>query len=186
MTSPSTAITIDGPTAWLVVECPPDSAPARWEQADKQCDTCNGVGWLTWTYLTKPGTKTFDCTDCHGTGRFTFTLDVECDDSIHLPFVPDLADDDPWYVPGDRECRQCDESGTYQLSVHVGEVLPIHGATEHWPDATHLSLDEGNRTVWLWTWTGQGFDFTRDYCTLSADAASGMYAVRLAIHKGET
>jgi hypothetical protein len=181
---PSAAITIDGPTAWLVVR---NHDGWFWEtDHNRPCDTCDGRKGTSGIIPYEYARYRTPCPDCHGTGRFTFTLDVECDDSIHLPFVPDLADDDPWYVPGDRECRQCDESGTYQLSVHVGEVLPIHGATEHWPDATHLSLDEGNRTVWLWTWTGQGFDFTRDYCTLSADAASGMYAVRLAIHKGET
>jgi hypothetical protein len=65
---PSTAITIDGTTAWLVVECPPDSAPANWEQADKQCDTCNGY----------PGPTQFEPrTCCDGTGRHTFTLHVE-------------------------------------------------------------------------------------------------------------
>jgi hypothetical protein len=183
MTSPSTAITIDGPTAWLVVECPPDSAPARWEQADKQCDTCNGVGWLTWTYLTKPGTKTFDCTDCHGTGRFTFTLDVECDDSIHLPFVPDLADDDPWYVPGDRECRQCDESGTYQLSVHVVEVLPIvDGDLVGVPRPVIHSypvIAAGKVVTWYYLYAVNGED--DGHLTLPDDAAPDKYAVRLAV-----
>jgi hypothetical protein len=161
---PSAAITIDGPTAWLVVR---NHDGWFWEtDHNRPCDTCNGQGWFPFQFFTQDyGYQILEdsCIDCHGTGRHTFTIDVQ------------------------EPCRcKADCGDITQLSVHVVEVLPIHGATEHWPDATHLSLDEGNRTVWLWTWTGQGFDFTRDYCTLSADAASGMYAVRLAIHKGET
>jgi hypothetical protein len=168
MTVPSTAITIDGPTAWLVG---PDYTPAFIATLNRPCDTC------------EKDRKTLDsdeqsdvyCPECDSTRRHTLTLDVEC-------VLPMCVNGKRGYWQDGHPCGYCNATGTYQLSVHVVDVLPIHGATEHWPDATHLSMDESNRTVWLWTWTGQGFESTRDYCTLPADAADGMYAVRLAVH----
>ena len=68
----ATNIAIDGDNAWAI-----DDKDRWWHvNLDRPCDTCDGVGWLTWKSLTKSGTKSFDCHDCDGTGRHTFTLDV--------------------------------------------------------------------------------------------------------------
>jgi hypothetical protein len=168
---PSTAITIDGDTAWLVVPLSgyhPNVA-TTYTHYNRPCDRCHGTGRMLEDDASRP-----TCPDCHGTGQHTFTIDVEC-------VLPMCVNGKRGYWQDGHPCGYCNATGTYQLSVHVVDVLPIHGATEHWPDATHLSLDEGNRTVWLWTWTGQGFDFTQNYCTLPADAAPDKYAVRLAV-----
>jgi hypothetical protein len=160
MTIAATAITIDGDTAWLVVPLSgyhPNVA-TTYTHYNRPCDRCHGCGRMLEDDASRP-----TCPDCHGTGQHTFTIDVEGE-------CMSIAN---------GRLRRYDG---FAISVHVVAVLPIHGATGHWPDATHLSLDEGNRTVWLWTWTGQGFDFTRHYCTLPADAAPGMFAVRLAVH----
>ena len=84
---PADHITIDGDMALLVMppdhefptnqashQCavcgnPPESHP--WPHvgaANRQCDTCDGVGW--------PGFAMFACPDCDGTGRHTFTVEV--------------------------------------------------------------------------------------------------------------
>jgi hypothetical protein len=168
MTIPATAITIDGPTAWWVIDL---KTAWRRKHDNRPCDTCAKIRAALGN-ATRNDEPCLSCGEIDG--RHTFTIDVEC-------VLPMCVNGKRGYWQDGHPCGRCRATGTYQLSVHVVEVLEIHGATEHWPDATHLSMDEGNMTVWLWTWTGQGFDFTQNYCTLPADAADGMYAVRLAV-----
>jgi hypothetical protein len=192
MTIPSTAIAIDGDTAWWIVEHPlcPTHAPcdcgrfglpfglphcklscelgsvtglARALDLDRPCDTwrpiCNRIG----TGFGKPDHN--GCPDCHGSKRHTFTLDVR---------EPCRSDVDRW-------------NDIKTLSVHVVEVLPII----EWdtvdlglphpvpcmtidPHGNALEADEA------------GVDWFKAHDrTLPPDAAPGMFAVRLAIHKGE-
>ena len=68
---PADSFMLDGDTALVVVECPPDSAPAVWEQADKPCDICGGSGY--------PNNELPICPDCDGTGHHAFDIEVECD-----------------------------------------------------------------------------------------------------------
>jgi hypothetical protein len=172
-----TAITIDGTTAWWIVD-DEDHLPQMW---GRPCDICGGVEC----------SMGLDCDDtlcqcpclhCHATARHTFTLDVQCGDSIHLPFVPDLTDDDPLYVPGDRECSQCDESGTRTITVHVVDVLPIYGEDPGiWPamltagQPCSVIKDDGLMVLW----DGSG-GFTA--ITLPTSAAPGKYAVQIEVH----
>jgi hypothetical protein len=154
-----TAIAIDGTTAWWIVD-DEDHLPQMWE---RPCDTCDGIGSQCLNghdHADCPWTS--QCRDCGGTGRHTFTLDVQCGDSIHLPFVPDLTDDDPLYVPGDRECSQCDESGTRTITVHVVDVLEL--------------VESG----WFYTVATRG-GFSKP-TTLPTSGAPGKYAVRLEVH----
>jgi hypothetical protein len=153
MTIPHTDIAIDGTTAWLVG---PDYTPAFIATLNRLCNLCEGHGAFMDVSPMRP------CSACRGTGRHTFTLDVECGDSIHLPFVPNMDDDDPWYQPGDRECRQCDESGTRTLSVHVVDVLEL--------------VESG----WFYTVATRG-GFSKP-TTLPTSAAPGMFAVQLEVH----
>jgi hypothetical protein len=178
MTISDTAITINGDTAWLVVPLSgyhPNVA-TTYTHYNRPCDRCHGTGRMLEDDASRP-----TCPDCHGTGQHTFTLDVECGDSIHLPFVPDLTDDDPWYVPGDRECRQCDESGTRSLSVHVVAVLPIHDHCADYKPADHICRAWQDER-WYWHRSDLGDRPTEEIVTLPPDAAPGMYAVRMEVH----
>jgi hypothetical protein len=137
MTISSTAITIHGPTAWLVVRSITDDLK-------------------------------------YGTGRRR-TLDVECDN----------CEGDGFDIPEDRStCWNCNGVGTYQLSVHVVEVLPIverdgsigiagRLVTHH--VTTGLMGSSVTTSIW------DGIEHLK-FITLPADAAPGMYAVRLAVH----
>jgi hypothetical protein len=176
----STSVTIDGTTAWLVVECPPDSAPARWEQADKQCDTCNGTGRNI-----KPSTcELVVCPGCHGSKRHTFTLDVECEWCVGYGYLlgsPDHyeAGSDAVFPCTDDAGEECND-GTRQLSVHVVEVLPIHDHCADYKPADHICRAWQDER-WYWHRSSRWVT-TEKIVTLPADAAPGMWAVRLAVH----
>ena len=117
------SITIDGDTALVVVECPPNSAPAVWEQDDKPCDTCNGSG----VERRPDGEWEPPCPDCDGTGRHTF--------EIH-PNDPEWGDE-PY-------CAGC-------LRVHVLDVLPIVDCDDVPPPADFNWVewfDDGEHLVW--------------------------------------
>jgi hypothetical protein len=184
MRIPHTAIAIDGTTAWLVIDGPRPGEYDDRHEFNRPCDTCKG------THLYHNGIGADACPDCTN-GRHTFTLDVQCGDSIHLPFVPDLTDDDPLYVPGDRECSQCDESGTRTITVHVVDVLEL--VKGPCPDKTnaphrraHLHLDDNENQagmcrencdlVWDSPWK------SRNLVTLPTSAAPGKYAVQIEVH----
>jgi hypothetical protein len=184
MTIAATAITIDGDTAWWIVEhrlCPthapcdcgrfglPFGLPhcklscelgsvtglARALNLDCPCDTCDGSGSFPAIQ-----SQTDPCPDCDGSKRHTF--------NIHLS-------------EGQHET----------LSVHVVEVLEIvRGSC---PDKTnaphrraHLHLDdnedqagmcrENRDLIWDSPWK------SRNLVTLPTDAAAGKYVVRLAMH----
>jgi hypothetical protein len=158
MTIPSTAIAIDGNTAWWVRVF--NGAADAYNRPCDTCDTYDGLGCIGF-----PDGYDDPCPDCHGTGRHTFTLDVR---------EPCRSDVDRW-------------NDIKTLSVHVVEVLPII----EWdtvdlglphpvpcmtidPHGNALEADEA------------GVDWFKAHDrTLPPDAAPGMFAVRLAIHKGE-
>jgi hypothetical protein len=151
-----TAIAIDGTTAWLV-DTPGMSV--GWELRNRPCDTCGGVEC----------SMGLDCDDtlcqcpclhCHGTGRHTFTLDVECD-------CPTESNPEP--------CMSITE-----LTVHVVEVLliyPIFGVGDASLDRTipHIMMDGTG------AWYLDGDKGIRSV-TLSTDAAPGKFCVQLAVH----
>jgi hypothetical protein len=158
---PSTAITIDGPTAWLVVD---ESRVLFRKHANRLCDTCNGY----------PGPTQFEPrTCCDGTGRHTFTLEVKP--------TPCTINEDH-YIGTMEWCACFPDIAT--VSVHVVEVLPIVA----WdivdlglphpvpcmtidPHGNALEADEA------------GVDWFKAHDrTLPPDAAVGMFCVRLAVH----
>jgi hypothetical protein len=167
MTISHSAITIDGATAWLVVECPPDSAPARWEQADKQCDTCGGCGEVADESLTLG----VACPDCDGTGRHTFTLDVEC-------VLPMCVNGQRGYWQDGHPCGYCNATGTSHLSVHVVEVLPIYGKTQP-PTEVRRFIAKWRETEWV---IADRDAYTGQAVNMPTDAANDVWAVRLAVH----
>lgn len=60
-------IAIDGSTAWVI-----DDKDRWWHvNLERPCDRCHGQGRMLEDDASRP-----TCTDCDGTGRHTFTLDV--------------------------------------------------------------------------------------------------------------
>jgi hypothetical protein len=164
---PQTHITIDGDTAWWVTGDPIASSEAWAMTICRPCDTCDGVGK---TIQQGRDTRSWQtCPDCHGTGRFTFTLDVPCL-CMTLPGCN-----------GPYKGGPCGGTGTRQITVHVVEVLPIDAVigaclAHKWP---HVLVGHGLSVLC----GGPGTDGVTSI-TLPASKAVGKYAVRLAIHKG--
>jgi hypothetical protein len=184
MTILSTAITIDGDTATLVVDdcesmpdrqcsmMPDNPCDVAAKDLDRLCDTCNGSGSFPAIQ-----SQTDPCPDCDGTGRHCFTLDVESE-----PFWS--VDEQAKYHIEPCDDADCCKPPPKQLSVHVVEVLPIVA----WdtvdlglphpvpcmtidPHGNALEVDEA------------GVDcFKAHDRTLPPDAADDMFCVRLAVH----
>jgi hypothetical protein len=175
MTIAATAITIDGDTAWWIVEhrlCPthapcdcgrfglPFGLPhcklscelgsvtglARALNLDCPCDTCDGSGSFPAIQ-----SQTDPCPDCDGSKRHTF--------NIHLS-------------EGQHET----------LSVHVVEVLEIRDGSKPCDDGTAHIRDDGPQYLSANRYVSMPARGMGEYITLPADAAPGMYAVRLAVH----
>jgi hypothetical protein len=151
MSIPSTDITIDGDTAWLVVR---NQDGWFWKtDHNRPCDTCNGHGHVRQRLHDAPGIhRPVTCPDCHGTGRHTFTLDVQ------------------------EPCRckaDCGDIAT--ITVHVVEVLPIGDK-----DTMGEGFLYGGRHLGPnWIIVGGGSD--QPNITLPDSAAPGKHAVHLAI-----
>jgi hypothetical protein len=155
MTIPSTAITIDGPTAWWVIDL---ETAWRRKHDNRPCDTCDGVGHVRQRLSDAPGIhRPVTCHDCHGTGRHCFTLDVEGE-------CMSIAN---------GRLRRYDG---FAISVHVVAELEI-GDDHTWGEGF---LYGGKHLGPNWIVVGGGLD--QPNITLPEDAAPGMYAVRLAVH----
>ena len=161
MTIAATAITIDGPTAWLVG---PDYTPAFIATLNRPCDTCCGTGAHILDELEDDRSfwKTEDCPACQGTGQHTFTLDVEGE-------CMSIAN---------GRLRRYDG---FAIAVHVVEVLPIHDHCADYKPADHICRAWQDER-WYWHRSDLGDRPTEEIVTLSADAAPGMSAVRMAVH----
>jgi DnaJ-class molecular chaperone len=69
MTIAATAITIDGPTAWLVVR---NHDGWFWEtDHNRPCDTCDGTGHATFGNQVRTSEE---CHDCDGSKQHTFNI----------------------------------------------------------------------------------------------------------------
>jgi hypothetical protein len=139
MTISATAITIDGDTAWWVIDL---KTAWRRKHDNRPCDTCDGTGHATFGNQVRTSEE---CHDCDGSKRHTF--------NIHLS-------------EGQHET----------LSVHVVAELEI-GDDHTFGEGF---LYGGKHFGPNWIVVGGGLD--QPYVTLPADAAPGMYAVRLAVH----
>jgi hypothetical protein len=107
--------------AWMLA---PDFASFMvYRQIDRQCDMCYGRG---------------TCVLCDGTGRHTFTIDIECP---VLAFEGSAVHDHPDVNP----CPVCSGVTTYRVSVVPGMVLPIVAWDEQKQIAT---LDHFIATGW--------------------------------------
>jgi hypothetical protein len=159
---PSTAITIDGTTAWtLFYGTIGEDGMRDYDALNRPCDTCNGRGFRPLKEGPTVGIMVIEnglsplggCPDCDCTGRHCFTLDVQ------------------------EPCRcKADCGDINQLAAHVVEVLPIVEENEDaYHDPETISADmlggfwHGNRQI-----------------SLSDDAAAGKFAIRLEIHKAQT
>jgi hypothetical protein len=166
MRIPSTDIDIDGTTAWLVIDGPRPGEYDDRHEFNRPCDTCDGVecsmGWDCDDTLCQ-----CPCLHCHGTGRHTFTLDVQCD------------------CPTESNPEPC--MSITQLTVHVVAVLPIYAEDvpdEEVPDGqSHIVYNEGVGEFDLLNWSDDLGHWRCDgTISLPASAAPGKYAVRLEVH----
>jgi hypothetical protein len=158
-TIPSPAITIDheAATAWLV-DTPGMSV--GWELRNRPCDTCDGAGSEGPNMHEPLG---WECPDCDGTGRRTFTLDVAA------PFIP--------------YCDVYIEPTT--ITVHVVAVLPIVDCVGAFADFT----DYNPQPAVLFHPNVYGIPprvlhvgGRLESISLPDSAATGMWAVELVIH----
>jgi hypothetical protein len=222
---PADRIAIDGDTAWFIPQrCPETRAPqgAHWGQGnpciygvralDRPCDTCDGSG----TCFHGGPDVLPRCPDCDGTGRRTFTLDVEVDyhDSGWRGDCPWLlrCNKTPGFDPEgicaygcreEPECQTCvgdvepdgwgpdpgPEIEIATLTVHVVQVLPIVDCVGAFVDFT----DYDPQPAVLFHPNVYGVrpkllhvGGRLETIALPDATAPGMWAVRLTIHKETT
>jgi hypothetical protein len=159
---PSTAIAIDGATAWLIMDEPDHDETMRWANLDRTCHTCGGTG-TNRVNVNRSLKGLKGCAPCCGTGRHTFEIPTS-----------------EVFIAGDGE----NAIRITALTVHVVEVLliyPIFGVGDASLDRTipHIMMDDTG------AWYLDGDQGIRNI-TLSTSAAPGKYAVRLALHESET
>jgi hypothetical protein len=176
MTIAATAITIDGATAWWVIDL---ETAWRRKHDNRPCDTCSRRQAQT-------GAPTgMDCTDCHGTGRHTLTIDLECEWCVgygYLLGAPDHyeAGSDAVIPCTDDDGEECND-GSRSISVHVVEMLEIRDGSKPCDDGTAHIRDDGPQYLSANRYVSMPARGMGEYVTLSEDAAPGKYVVRLAV-----
>jgi hypothetical protein len=142
-------------TAWRIMDHDYREGPGL--DPDRPCDTCGGQ--------TRYEGDNFHCPDCSGTGRHTFTVEVE------TFTVFDASD-------GGRGIRY--EPSTHRVSVVPGGmVLPIVDDVGPVPSETHIRITGGG-IAWL-AERIEGGGWRHTEITLPPAAAPGMWAVKLAV-----
>jgi len=160
----------DGTVWWVLMPIDRVQLAAKEADIDRPCDTCDSgdlrpAGWL---YIRGEGWQL--CPDCDGTGRHTFTVEVE------RP-IPMLN------ANPDRPDITSNEIRTYRVSVVPGTVLPIfdldgsdgnNEANIMWDDV------DGSFLYYPAGWYDDR-DLGEQTVTLPSAAAPGMWAVKLAV-----
>jgi hypothetical protein len=161
---PHTAITIEGDTAWWVKPAALQDGltdPKSAWMFNRPCDTCDGSGSFPAIQ-----SQTDPCPDCAGTGRHTFTLDVQL----------------PWAAKAVNNIFTDEvEQATRQITVHILEVLPIVYDWNDWMTKPLVSIEQDGSAVLVENRI-DGFCEKVTDITLPTDAASGMWAVKMALH----
>lgn len=192
----------DPQTGWLVVPaCPhpqePEAAPhgspldhVGAQLLDRPCDTACNYGCDMYGDHGPLACENGCCPDCDGTGRHTFTIEVEASGCEHRYTDHGGGNYTAW-----EKCRDCkaarDGYGmtpwVKRLRVHVapGMVLPIYAkpsdGTEGEPKVTILGPTDQGRVLGLY-WRNYPHDNPAEVITLPPTAAPGMWAAQLAIH----
>lgn len=157
-------ITIDGDTAWVVVD---RHSKYQWSMLDRPCATCERYRQLP--IDNQP--TTVRCPDCDGTGRHTFNEARKrciCNgDSPPDPACPGIG------------------PHTRTVSVVPGMVLPIMSPESCRSKAPERCIELWDRTryggeAWLWLTYDQPHATMID---LPSAAVPGMWAVKLNIHE---
>lgn len=152
---PADHITIDKGTAWCAFKLDGPDRLAWWKYVDRPCDTCGGQDVRT---LNATGWHDH-CTDCGGTGRHTFEIEV------------------PGNVFG-WGGKRGDEPHTLRVSVVPGVVLPIvDSANSHDVPDDCIDLRSGGITKHR---CGPVWEPVDDF---PPAAKPGMWVVRLAVHR---
>jgi hypothetical protein len=165
--SSSIALSEDGRQAWWVVrECDCDHRVSvgchkTLRRADQSCDACGGDSDRWFRLGGSP------CPDCDGTGRHTFTIEVEHHDAAYMTYQTG--------EPGTR---------TFRVSVVPGMVVPIvDNDAPEWYERSdhHIGMGQDENAEYngrIDTGTEPGY--VRDVI-LPPDARPGMWAVQLQI-----
>lgn len=163
----------DDNTAWLFR--PGDNASKRaWSYEDRPCDDCGGNPL-----------EILNDDECPArciNGRHTFELavqqyrDVEIDQWLfnqsHNPSI--VGPGEMGYLPDGTHKRK----GRYLASVVPGMVFQILDHNDHYPEATHLSIENTQCYLWQWDETCSDFICHQDV-VLPSSAKPGMYAIKL-------
>ncbi len=176
----ASAIVFDGNRAWWVpqlvyagdgvfaVTGGPDNGLTDLPSLDRPCDTC--LGTKLRVAASPDGSEVYHgpgtCSDCGGTGRHTFDIEVErsCDTLANA--------------------LRCDPV-TYRVSVVPGMVLPIHDECPDEKPADHIchAWSGINGEQWFQHRSFDHDDWTERPITLPPDAKPGMFAVQLEVHQ---
>jgi hypothetical protein len=169
---------VDGEAWWVRDDALPDS-PSGWPitALDRECDTCHGAGKVPGMNHS-PGDLLFACPDCSGTGRHTFTVEVEneewhcetCNDS-GISHTGDTASD----------CGYCPTDHTYRVSVVPGMVLPIVTMTQACSDDQPLPFIIAPAIGYNAVIAGYPDAEHETVVTLPSAAAPGLWAVKLRV-----
>jgi len=162
----------DGTTALVVFGGVPGWTPIGWEADNRPCVVCKGLGRDIADLVTP-------CPDCDGTGRHTFTIEVECTGKL-----VEVTDNGRFGLSCDGGCGKEYPWGTLTFTVHVLDVLPIvnEAGSKGIPGRviTHnVMTGLGGTVVRTWLWDGLE---AREPITLPPAAQPGQWLVRLAVH----
>lgn len=161
---PSDSIAIDGDTAWWLAT-PGQGVADDLQQLrllERSCDTCDGEPIHMDTGA--------ECHDCSGTGRHTFTIEVDCQECDGSG-EHDIGQ-------GCWACQSCDGP----LSVHVVDVLPLV-AVDHWIEGESCVDTLGNLWFPCWTREDEPAHYLAGHAPIPSAAKPGDWIVQLAIHE---
>ena len=158
----------DGTTALWVNDAP---GAANTTTLNRPCET-------TYTDLQERfGDPYVRCPDCDGTGRHTFTIEVECTGKL-----VEVTDNGRFGLSCDGGCGKEYPWGTLTFTVHVFDVLPIVDENDamNGPGIPRRCIIYRSPTeAWFYGDADEGVE----RITLPPDAAPDMFAVSLDVHE---
>ena len=161
----------DGTTALVVFGGVPGWTPIGWEALfNRPCVVCKGLGRDIADLVTP-------CPDCDGTGRHTFTIEVECTGKL-----VEVTDNGRFGLSCDGGCGKEYPWGTLTFTVHVFDVLPIVDENDamNGPGIPRRCIIYRSPTeAWFYGDADEGVE----RITLPPDAAPDMFAVSLDVHE---
>ena len=161
---PADSIILDGATALMVTGYVP-------VLEDRPCDHCQPT-----TSRKYPRHHPDHCPDCDGTGRHTFTVEVEVERCSYgsMTAFRECGIPECWYEP-------CRADGKVALTVHVIDVLPIVSDYDESGPFPLIVQDE-DLLFYLVTTEDEAAGSDGTPITLPSATEPGQWLVRLAVH----